>query len=101
MVHISKTQMVFTTCGTEAIGMDYDEKDDTTSLAFWQLGEYGYRLGWRERLRWIKQIIKGKRPYTDMVILDKKERTNLIEALQEHTPQVEPITFTTCTGKEK
>ncbi len=100
MVQTEKTNMIFCTCGTEAIGMDYDEEDDTTSLAFWQLGEYNYRLGWRERLRWIIQIVKGKRPFTDMVILDKKERSNLIEALQEHTLEVESIILTTCTGDE-
>jgi len=101
MVRTEKTQIVFCACGTEAIGISYDSEDDTTSLAFWQLGDCGYRLGWIERFRWIKQIIKGKRPYTDMVILDKKERTNLIRALQEHTPEVESTTFTAYIGEEK
>jgi len=32
MVRVEKTQMIFCTCGTEAIGIDYDKYDDTTSF---------------------------------------------------------------------
>lgn len=97
MIQIEKTKMIFTACGTEAIGIDYDEEDDLTSLAFWQLG-MEYKLTWRDRVRWIFQIIKGHRPYTDMVMLNEVERTALISALQEYTLETKPVIVTTSTG---
>jgi len=101
MVRVERTDMVFCDCGSEGIGIDYDEEDDTTSLAFWQLGQESYKLTWSDRVRWIIQIIKGGRPYTDMVILDKIERTVLIRALQEHTPETEQYTYTTVTEENR
>jgi len=100
MVRTMKTNMVFCSCGSEAIGIDYDQDDNLTSLAFWQLGDGSYKIGWKDKFRWIKQILKGNRPYTDMVMLNAAERAALINALKEHTPPIDYHTLITRNNLE-
>ncbi len=68
------------TCGTEILRMSYAPSDDWPGLniAFWVHGHGSYRIGFKERVRWIWHILRKGKPYDDMVILDTLKAGQMI-----------------------
>ena len=83
---MNKTVFVKCTCHSEGIMIETDE--DSLYLSIW---EHGYRgdnsLSWKQKLRYIWQVLKHGKPYTDQIVLDRESCFTLSKALIEHAPQ--------------
>ena len=77
-------------CSSEAIQVEveknYFEMACCTefNFSFWQEGfSFQKILTFKDKLRWCWQIMTKGIPYTDMVVLNKEEATNLKKFLEE------------------
>ena len=71
-------------CWGEIITVEIDkEDDDLTYLAVWSSYTSNPVMGLKERIRWVWHLLVTGQPYTDMVVLNKEERSKLIAALTE------------------
>jgi hypothetical protein len=61
--------------------------EDSLYLYLWERG-YGHdnTLSWKQKLRYIWQILKHGKPYGDQIVLDRKGCFALSKALIEHAP---------------
>ena len=64
-------------CHGEGIMLQYYFNEPTVDLSFWQLGFDDKRLSWKNKVRYIWQVLTTGLPYNDMVILTKKEAGRL------------------------
>jgi hypothetical protein len=67
-------------CYAEAISLE-KEDEDFISMCFWQIGLNYYPKSFKQKLRWIWQIIKKGSPWTDECLLDKETAKALGEEL--------------------
>jgi hypothetical protein len=65
------------------IGNELDDKDHPVlHVSFWALGGYKTKLDWKERWRWIWNIIKTGSPWTDQIILNSTAAEELCTDLR-------------------
>jgi len=76
----NKEGMVFCDCGTEGIQIQYE--DDYTYFAIWESGAKDVKTSWKQKWRFIKNILKDGTPYGDQIMLDRAGRDYLIKILQ-------------------
>jgi len=83
---MNKTVFIKCTCHSEGIMIETDE--DCLYLSIW---ERGYKdnnsFTWKQKLRYIWQILKHGKPYGDQIVLDRESCFTLSKALIEHAPQ--------------
>ena len=77
-----KEAFVPCSCGSEGLHVFKFKQDKELYISIWELG-YGKdnRLSWKQRIRYIWQILKDGRPYGDQIVLDSVGRSKLIHAL--------------------
>ena len=84
--NMNKTVFIKCTCHSEGIMIEADE--DSLYLSIW---ERGYKddnsFTWKQKLRYIWQILKHGKPYGDQIVLDRGSCFALSRALIEHAPQ--------------
>jgi hypothetical protein len=83
---MSKVIFVKCTCHSEGLMVEADE--DNLYLSIWERG-YGHdsTLSWRQKLRYIWQILIRGKPYGDQIVLDREGCFTLSKALIEHAPR--------------
>jgi len=81
MVQINnKEGMVFCNCRSKGIQVQYE--NDFTYFAIWENGAKDSKTTWKQKWRFIKNILKNGTPYGDQIILDRSGRNYLIKILQ-------------------
>ena len=84
--NMNKTVFIKCTCHSEGIMIEADE--DSLYLSIW---ERGYKddnsFTWKQKLRYIWQILKHGKPYGDQIVLDRESCFTLSKALIEHAPR--------------
>jgi hypothetical protein len=82
---MNKVIFVKCTCHSEGLMVEADE--DSLYLSIWERG-YGHdnTLSWKQKLRYIWQILKHGKPYGDQIVLDRKGCFALSKALIEQAP---------------
>jgi hypothetical protein len=60
-------------CGSHALELTWDEEFGWLEMAQWHYASSSSPLPFKERLRWIWRILTTGKPWTDSVLLDKKE----------------------------
>ena len=68
-------------CHSEGLVLEYDKEHKELMIAFWSnCAKYIPNvLGWKERLRWIWNMIKTGSPYTDMVVVSRETAITMAE----------------------
>jgi hypothetical protein len=72
-------------CYSEGIKFNYDQ-DGLLNISLYQRGFKPRTRTWREKLRWIYQIIIKDVPYDDEVIISKNKIKQLIQFMNEISP---------------
>lgn len=82
---MNKTVFIKCTCHSEGLMVEADE--DSLYLSIWERG-YGQdsTLSWKQKLRYIWQILRHGKPYGDQIVLDREGCFTLSKALIEHAP---------------
>ncbi len=75
------------TCHGEALQIEYEvdkrwNEDGEYWVSLWERGFDGI-LCWRERLRWVWNILKTGKPFSDHVILSKQDAIKLRDFINE------------------
>lgn len=71
-------------CACEALEISYYDDDKTFYVAFWDIGRRRVSwMPWKNRLRMIWKILRGKDLYADMVILDHKRAKQTADFINE------------------
>jgi hypothetical protein len=86
---MNKTVFIKCTCHSEGIMIEADsELRDVLFLSIWERGyKYDNSFTWKQKLRYIWQVLKHGKPYGDQIVLDRKSCFTLSKALIEHAPQ--------------
>jgi hypothetical protein len=63
---------------------DSDIGDVGFNLTFWSYGRSGEILGWKERFRWIWNIIRTGKPWTDGISINNDQAKEIIEHINKH-----------------
>jgi hypothetical protein len=72
-------------CGSEMLNLErieYSDTDNDLCISFYRYGHNGW-FPWKFRLQYIWWIITKGHPYSDSIILNKREQDKLIEFLQQ------------------
>ena len=86
--NMNKTVFIKCTCHSEGIMIEADSEMDALFLSVWERGYRGDNtLTWKQKLRYIWQILKHGKPYGDQIVLDREGCFTLSKALIEHAPQ--------------
>lgn len=84
---MNKTAFIKCTCHSEGVMVEADNECDTLFLSIW---ERGYKddnsLSWKQKLRYIWQVLIHGKPYTDQIVLNREACFALSKALIEHAP---------------
>lgn len=84
---MNKTVFIKCTCHSEGVLVEVDKELDALFLSIW---ERGYRidntLSWKQKLRYIWQVLIYGKSYTDQIVLDRKACFALSKALIECAP---------------
>jgi len=70
-------------CTQHALEFDYDIEDKTLYVSVWELSVTNPILSWRERIRWVWQIVRTGKPWADHVCLDSEKVERMKKFLQE------------------
>lgn len=70
-------------CAGEALLVEPDKDCQIVEISLWARGYGGGKLSWRERLRFIKNILITGEPYHDQVVLSYDEVKKLADYLLE------------------
>lgn len=63
-------------CGGQAVCIDHDE--DQMFLSFFEHGAHNDNtLSWKERIRWIWNVLKTGRPFSDYIVIEKEKALEL------------------------
>jgi hypothetical protein len=68
-------------CHGHILQVEKDKEIDELCISFWSCGHSGQQFDWKHRIRLIWHIIKYGYPWSDMVLLNKKEEDKLIKFL--------------------
>lgn len=82
MSHESTEQFYICSCHSEAVSVLKYNDENELYISFWSQG-YASKPSWYFRLRQIWQIIKNGHPYSDQVVLDKKNSIELSNKIRE------------------
>lgn len=77
-----KNNIHFELCGckSEVLVLEYDQEIGLMDLAIYEHGvSIRNKMSWRQKLRYIWQVIKYNRPYNDQIVLEKNQIQNLKE----------------------
>jgi hypothetical protein len=98
---MSKELFLECDCYSEGIKFNYDE-DGFLSISLYQRGFKPRTKTWREKLRWIWQIISKDVPYDDEVLISKNKIQKLSEFMNEIVPNnIEKMNEVTPNNNEK
>lgn len=64
-------------CHSHALYVEKFEDEEEVCISLFELGYTGKTMTWTERLRWCYRIIIHGHPWTDSVILNKENQTQL------------------------
>ncbi len=67
-------------CGSEGLHIEKDACDGDVYFSLWYYG--CQNLGWKEKLKWIWYILKGK-PYHDTIVVSPERIPEIIQVLEE------------------
>ena len=79
-----KNNIHFELCGckNEVLVLEYDQEIGLMDLAIYEHGvSIRNRMSWRQKLRYIWQVMRYNRPYNDQIVLEKNQIQNLKEFL--------------------
>lgn len=79
-----KNNIHFELCGckSEVLVLEYDKEIGLMDLAIYDHGaSFRNKMSWRQKLRYIWQVIRYNRPYNDQIVLEKNQIQNLKEFL--------------------
>lgn len=71
-------------CYSEGIKFDYNKEENTLEISIYQRGLTPRTRSWKEKLRWIWQIITKDNVYGDEVMLEKNNINRLVEFVNEN-----------------
>jgi len=71
-------------CYSEGIKFDYNKEENTLEISIYQRGLTPRTRSWKEKLRWIWQIITKDNVYGDEVMLEKNNIHRLVEFVNEN-----------------
>ncbi len=57
------------------------------NLTFWSLGRSSNKLCWRERLRWIWNIIRTGNPWADGIIINNEQAKHIVNYINKYLPK--------------
>ena len=60
------------------------ECDKGFNLSFWICGRRNNILGWKERWRWIWNILKTGKPWSDGIIINDEQSVEIIKFFKKH-----------------
>lgn len=61
--------------------------DEGFNLTFWSLGRSSNKLCWRERWRWIWNILRTGNPWADGIIINDKQAKEIADYINKHLPK--------------
>lgn len=73
-------------CYSEGIKFDYNKEENTLEISIYQRGLTPRARSWKEKLRWIWQIITKHNVYGDEIMLEQKNINRLVEFVNEISP---------------
>lgn len=71
-------------CYSEGIKFDYNKEENTLEISIYQRGLTPRTRSWKEKLRWIWQIITKDNVYGDEIMLEKNNINRLVEFVNEN-----------------
>lgn len=72
-------------CSCHLLEIEYDDDfDDSFCIALWSRGRQGEILSWRDRIRWIWNIIRTGNPWSDSIIINKTKAKEIINYINKH-----------------
>lgn len=75
-------------CSTHCFEIEYfcyEPKDDKGFyLSFWTYARKAEKLCWKERIRWIWNIIKTGNPWSDSIIINNEQAKEITEYINKH-----------------
>lgn len=71
-------------CYSEGIKFDYSKEENTLEISIYQRGLTPRTRSWKEKLRWIWQIITKDNVYGDEIILEKNNIDKLTQFVNEN-----------------
>lgn len=80
---MEKIEIVRCKCKGHILTVERDEEYNDNCISFWTLGHDG-NYDWIFRLRLIWQVITRGHPYTDTIILNRRETQKLIKILSKN-----------------
>jgi hypothetical protein len=58
--------------------------DEGFNLTFWSLGRSSKKLCWKERWRWIWNILRTGNPWADGIIINNEQAKRIVEYINKH-----------------
>lgn len=86
----NNTSFIKCQCHAHALEIErfyYDEVDQGFNLSIWKLGSFNGKLRWRERLRWIWNILKTGNLWADQVIISNDQARDLASFMMSNLPK--------------
>jgi hypothetical protein len=80
-----KNNIHFELCGckSEVLVLEYDKEIGLMDLAIYEHSvSFRNKMSWRQKLRYIWQVIRYNRSYNDQIVLEKKQIKNLYDFLK-------------------
>lgn len=63
------------------------QPEETFNLTFWSCGRNDQTLSWRERWRWIWNILRTGSPWSDGIIIDNEQAKEIVNYINKHLPK--------------
>jgi hypothetical protein len=80
----NKTLFIPCSCKSEILVIEYDHEWNIADLAIFEhYTNYSNKMSLWQRLRYCFQVLVYKKPYSDQIVLDKKQLKDLKEFLNE------------------
>ena len=74
----NKTTFMLCECKSEVLVIEYDFEYELTELSIYEnLSSYSHKMSFWQKLRYIYQLLVKGRPYSDQMILTKKQLKEL------------------------
>jgi hypothetical protein len=74
----NKTLFIPCSCKSEILVIEYDHEIEMADFAIYEShASYNNKMSLWQRLRYIFQVLINKKPYTDQMMLDKKQLKDL------------------------
>jgi len=76
--HNRRTIFIRCSCQSEMLVLDYDGEFDIVDLSIYKIDlSYKYIMSWYQKARYIYQILRYGQPYSDQIVLDRKQINEL------------------------